>query len=380
MKRFTALLLVFLLAFSCGIPALADGTVETWEQMGFTLTYPEEFSHTKGLVLPYFHVVEQNGINTMLFLYFTFSREESDAYNEKSKAGGLTPEDTVRIQQAQGTLLIALAIDGGRGASELAEAMSLDSTSVDSLTPIKQVGDVSYFALTGPDVDPEYFSRIPEEYKEEYVSLQSALVEVLKNAEYFTPHTTISDLMGTVLRFETADLAGNPVKSEELFATHAVTLVNVWATWCKPCKAELPELGELSRRLAADGKDAAIVGICSDADTEPELCQSILAESKVDYLNLMPFEGLMENLHLTSLPTSFLVSRDGVIVLPPIVGVPSDLSRYGELINLLLGDTASSEAAAPAEASAPAPAAKPAEAPKAAAQPAAKPAAAPAKK
>ncbi len=234
-------------------------------------------------------------------------------------------------------MLIVMGIDGDRSAADLLSVMNLESLEEDDLTMVGKNGDITYYAITKPDVYGDFADRIPPEYAEEYRRLQASLVDVLKNAEYFAPRSGSADLLGTVLRFETTDLDGNVVKSEELFAAHAVTMVNIWATWCGPCKAEMPELGELARRLEAEGKDAAIVGICNDADEEPDTCREILAERGVDYLNLLPFVDMEEKLYLTTLPTTLFVNRDGLIILAPIEGVPEDLSRYGQLIDAFVG-------------------------------------------
>ena len=352
MKKLLAVILIVLMISSLGAPALAESKKETWDKMGFTLTYPEEFSDTKGIVLPNPYPQAKDGIYTMMFNYYAFSKEESDAYNEKTKNGELTAEDTTRILNAMGTLLIVLGIDGNRSAADLAEVMNLEGAEED-FTMVGKNGDITYYAVTASDSYEEFAEKIPAEYAEEYRALQTALVDVMKNAEYFAPRSSSADLFGTVLQFETTDLDGNVVKSEELFAAHALTMVNIWATWCGPCKAEMPELGELARRLEAEGRDAAIVGICSDADEEPDTCREILEERDVDYLNLMPFEDMMEKLYLSLLPTTLFVNRDGLVLMPPIEGVPEDLSRYEQLIDAFVGD------GAPAEQSpAPAPAAK----------------------
>ena len=337
MKKILTILLIVLIAFSFSAPSFAEGKKETWDKMGFTLTYPEEFSNTKGIVLPNPYPTVKDGIYSMLFNYYAFSKEESDAFNEKTKNGGLSAEDTARILDAMGNLLIVMGIDGDRSAADLLSVMNLESLEEDDLTMVGKNGDITYYAIIKPDVYGDFADRIPPEYAEEYRRLQASLVDVLKNAEYFAPRSGSADLLGTVLRFETTDLDGNVVKSEELFAAHAVTMVNIWATWCGPCKAEMPELGELARRLEAEGKDAAIVGICNDADEEPDTCREILAERGVDYLNLLPFVDMEEKLYLTTLPTTLFVNRDGLIILAPIEGVPEDLSRYGQLIDAFVG-------------------------------------------
>ena len=333
MKRIVTLVLIAVMIFVLSMPAFAEGKKETWDKMGFTLTYPEKFVNTKGIFMPNPYPVEKDGIYTMMFNYYAFSKAESDAFNEKTKNGGLSAEDTARIMDAMGTLLVVIGIDGDRSLVDLMEAMGFEGAQED------------HFILVGDG----FAEKIPSEYAEEYLDLQASLVDVLKNAEYFTPHSTIADLLGTTLEFETTDLEGNIVKSEELFAAHAVTMVNIWATWCGPCKAEMPELGDLARRIEAEGKDAAIVGICNDADEELDSCKEILAERNVEYLNLLPFENMDEKLYLTTLPTTIFVNRDGVILLAPIEGVPSDLSRYEQLIDAFIG------AAAPAAESAASP-------------------------
>ena len=67
--------------------------------------------------------------------------------------------------------------------------------------------------------------------------------------------------------------------------------------------------------------------------------------------NLLPFENMDEQLYLSTLPTTLFVNRDGIILLAPIEGVPSDLSKYEQLIDAFIG------AAAPAAESAASPAA-----------------------
>lgn len=95
------------------------------------------------------------------------------------------------------------------------------------------------------------------------------------------------------------DYAGSPL------------LINFWATWCLPCRAEMPDLQALQQRLAARGLH--VLGISVDEDVN--LVQEFLLNNPVGFPVLLDSkrelaEGL---LRLSSYPTSCLVGRDGVV-------------------------------------------------------------------
>ena len=120
--------------------------------------------------------------------------------------------------------------------------------------------------------------------------------------------------------FETIDLAGNPVTSEELFADHKVTMVNLWATWCVPCKKELPELQPMSEAFEARG--CQLVGICLDASEEgkTEEALSILQDAGVKYLNLVGTDEIREQMNSLGIPVSFFLDSEGNILTEPVEG------------------------------------------------------------
>jgi thiol-disulfide isomerase/thioredoxin len=180
-----------------------------------------------------------------------------------------------------------------------------------------------------------YLSGIAPAYQEEYRTLQAAFNEVLKNAEYYTPVIRGEELVGTVISFETTDLDGNPVRSEDIFKDHEVTMVNLWATWCHNCINEMTELGEMAERLAE--KNVAVVGICQDADEELDTCREILKEHNVTYLNLMPFDDLDVIFGWNgSLPTSYFFDSNGTLMCKPFRGAPDTMDAYEDIINGIL--------------------------------------------
>ena len=112
------------------------------------------------------------------------------------------------------------------------------------------------------------------------------------------------------LNFTLKDTAGNEVKLADYKGK--VLLINFWATWCPPCKAELPGLIALHDQYKDKG--LMIVGISEDDD--PETLRSFAAEWKITYPMLV---GLGEDElfdaygPLYGLPTSVIVGRDGAV-------------------------------------------------------------------
>ncbi len=137
-----------------------------------------------------------------------------------------------------------------------------------------------------------------------------------------------------VLSFETTDLDGNAVSSEELFSAHKITMVNVMTTWCRYCILELSELQELSETYAE--KDCAIVGLLYDGtdDALIETGRSLMEQAGADYLVLQPWEGMEKQIPVQAFPTTFFVNNEGEIVGETILG--AELERYTEQLDVLL--------------------------------------------
>jgi peroxiredoxin len=110
------------------------------------------------------------------------------------------------------------------------------------------------------------------------------------------------------LNFTLTDLQG---KSWTLQALHGkVVLVNFWATWCQPCRKEMPDLDALYQKFKDQG--FVILGI---SDEEAGKINELLAEKKVSYPILLdPGRKVYELFRLDGIPKSFVYDRDGKLV------------------------------------------------------------------
>ena len=349
MKKVVSVILAVLLLASLGTAAFAAGTRETYEQMGFTLSYPEEFETMKGAVEPFPFGRIMDGLYYMTLVYYGMPKEDYLRLAETDPEE-ITDEEFQTAMEAQGALLYVFAIDGGRGVSDIIELAEMEGAAETDFTEVGRAEDVTFYLYDDPQTTEEYTARLTPDFAEEFSTLREKLGKAMKNAEYFVPVVPGEGLVGKTLSFETTDLDGNTVKSEDLFAQHELTMVNIWTTWCGPCKGELAGLGEMNRRLAE--KDAAVIGICLDADEERELCRSLLEENGADYVNLLPFEDAQEKLEVSSFPTSYFVDREGKVLALPFSGAPSEMSAYEAVIDSLLkGENVDVGETAPAEVS-----------------------------
>ena len=125
--------------------------------------------------------------------------------------------------------------------------------------------------------------------------------------------------------FEGKDLDGNTVKSSELFAKNAVTVVNFWFTTCNPCVGELAELDALNKNLAEKG--GALIGVNTftlDGDEAAiSEAKNVLAKKGATYQNVYfasDGEAGKFTTNIFAYPTTYVVDRNGNIVGDPIVG------------------------------------------------------------
>jgi len=89
-----------------------------------------------------------------------------------------------------------------------------------------------------------------------------------------------------------------------------VVLINFWATWCPPCREEMPLFERVYKKYRDKGFE--ILAISTDTSTEP--VKKFVKEYKLSFLILMDADNVSGLYGIQGLPTSFLIDREGKIV------------------------------------------------------------------
>ena len=106
--------------------------------------------------------------------------------------------------------------------------------------------------------------------------------------------------------------SGKSTLSLSDFKGKAIVL-NFWASWCVPCKEELPLLERTWKQMQAQGKDVVFLGI--DYQEASSAAASFLRQNGVTYPTALDANGLVASQYgITSLPDTFFINRDGTVV------------------------------------------------------------------
>ena len=110
--------------------------------------------------------------------------------------------------------------------------------------------------------------------------------------------------------YSTVSLAGDSVSLKGLRGK--VVLLNVWATWCHPCRTEIPELQALHEMYRERGLE--LVGVSVDTDGTDDVIRKFMADFQMTFpVWRDPGERISTKFFTVGVPATFLIDKDGIL-------------------------------------------------------------------
>lgn len=135
--------------------------------------------------------------------------------------------------------------------------------------------------------------------------------------------------------FEAVNLVSGDSVSFQRDYDGQVTLVNIWATWCAPCRAEMPAMEELYQAFKGEGFRIAAVSV---DEGKPDDVMAFARELNLTFDILHDRDGAIQQRYMTTgVPESFLIDRNGVIVRKQLGEHPWSSPANRRIVEQLLG-------------------------------------------
>ena len=154
-----------------------------------------------------------------------------------------------------------------------------------------------------------------------------------------TIDTSLSECVFT--SFAAQDFNGKAV-NQSIFSDHKVTMINVWATWCKPCVTEMPYLAKLHKKYQESGFQVIGVALdCVDINYNKDYekfntAKQIIAETQANYTHLLPSKSMKNFIDgIETVPQTIFVNEEGYLVGNVYKGIRTE-SEWETLITTFL--------------------------------------------
>ena len=323
MKKLIGLMLAvisFALCFSAG--AEQEPVAEDFPVMGLKFTYLQEMIDAKGTIGTDGPIMLDRGI---YYAYWYYTAMPPEEFNR------MLTVDPDKVNEKTALMYYVFAVPGGKDFSAVNE-LTGNALDPGNAFQIGQAGNWTFYLFTVHD--SEFINAADQEHYDEYTALCEMKDQIAAACTCSLPFNEYSDNMdGAVIRFTATDLEGNPVSSEEIFAQHKVTMVNIWATWCGPCVSELDDLQKIHTKF--EEKDCAIVGLLIDRDIDE--ARRLIKENGITYQVVIAPDHFDAIFPYDAVPTSFYVDRKGAFLGTKIVGAQTEL--YESALEPLLETT-----------------------------------------
>ena len=264
--------------------------------------------------------------------YRLFNSIPNDAPDEEVEA--VQKKYDANINKYTFPYVMTVRIPGGKDKKDADSVMKRMKSKFSHIDEIGKIGSDHYYFAYNKDYQDLKLDKSEEK------SLQNLVnnIETMKKDICIFPAEkadsgSAKNRIQNIGQFNTKTLDGTAV-NQDVFAKNKITMVNIWATYCDPCKAEMKDLGELYKSLP---KDTGLISICVDGKEEPDLAKKILKKNNCDFKALLPDDKLNKTVlnKVSGVPTTLFVDSNGNVLGDPIVGSRSKDKYTKELYKRL---------------------------------------------
>ncbi|HWA34220.1 MAG TPA: TlpA disulfide reductase family protein, partial [Cyclobacteriaceae bacterium] len=128
--------------------------------------------------------------------------------------------------------------------------------------------------------------------------------------------------------FTIQDLQGNKIPFEQFQGK--VIFLNLWATWCGPCRAEMAGIERLYSKI--DKSSIAFVMLSLDRDSDKNKVISYMQSKGFTFPGFMPSGYLPAQLKVPEIPTTFIISKEGKIVRKEVGSMRYDTPKFQKFL------------------------------------------------
>lgn len=110
--------------------------------------------------------------------------------------------------------------------------------------------------------------------------------------------------------FSIKDLNGNKISFEQFKGK--VVFLNMWATWCGPCRAEMPGIQSLYEKVKSDS--VQFIMLSWDKDSDKPKIERYIEKNNFTFPVYQPSGYLPDHLQVPNIPTTFIISKAGKLI------------------------------------------------------------------
>ena len=128
--------------------------------------------------------------------------------------------------------------------------------------------------------------------------------------------------------FEIRDLQGKNINVSSYKGK--VIFFNMWATWCGPCRAEMSSIQQLYSKI--NNKNISFIMLSIDQRGQEQKVQNYVKSQQFTFPIFMPVNSVPEQLQVPSIPTTFIIGKDGKVVSKQVGSTNFDTPEFKKFL------------------------------------------------